>query len=341
MHEHAAFSQETQDQVFLGHDRWYAQHSVPATICTQQFAGWNFSSSSVECLVITANATLNLLANGRSTLEKLGCSELDWCRHRKICVGRKFQTRPRANHCVVPATDGNPGQLGLRQRDRLRESAECEAEDVGSPEEQAARRDGRRQLVIGKHFVRDDGGIVFPAERGDRFEFGRVDELARWIVGAHEQHGARSGAECPLDAPDVDGPGCVVLELVRNGHHRIEARQVIEQRIARMRNQHLVAGSAQQFEQQRIGFARTRCQRNSIDRGRQSSPFEISHHRLTGLEYSQRFGRVDQTARVTERRKQIVRIRKAGTRGIRRREIEDRLIPPSHARPALPRGGCV
>ena len=72
---------------------------------------------------------------------------------------------------------------------------------------------------------------------------GRAGELPRRIVGADEQHRPGLLAESALDAPDIDGPFRVVLELVRDRRHGVKPGEVIEQRVARPRNEDFIAGA--------------------------------------------------------------------------------------------------
>ena len=80
------------------------------------------------------------------------------------------------------------------------------------------------------------------------------------------------------DRVDVDPPRAVILERVRNRRHRFERGQVLEQRIARVRHQHRVAGIAQQLEQQCVGFAGARRQRHAIGGDHDAAPAEVGSH---------------------------------------------------------------
>ena len=62
----------------------------------------------------------------------------------------------------------------------------------------------------------------------------------------------------------------VRVEIVGARRHLLEARQVVEQRIARPRDQHLVAGIGKQLEQAAVRLARA---------GRQRDPFRCDTSR--------------------------------------------------------------
>ena len=111
--------------------------------------------------------------------------------------------------------------------------------------------------------------------------------------------------------------------------HEIETRQVIEQRIARPRHEHLVAGVGQQLEQQRVRLARARGQHDALGR-RRRRPGARSRRRRPARASSdaERLRRRSAAPRaIGERREQIGRIVEARARRIRLGEIDERLVP--------------
>ena len=94
---------------------------------------------------------------------------------------------------------------------------------------------------------------------------------------------ARARRDRALDAGEVDRPATVHVEIVgRAVATQIEARQMIEQRIARPRHQHLVAGVRQQLEQQRVAVAGAGGQHDALGRARSNAlPRVVGRDRAT------------------------------------------------------------
>ena len=112
------------------------------------------------------------------------------------------------------------------------------------------------------------------------------------------------------------------VEIVGARDDEIELAQRIEQRVARTRDEHLVAGVREELEEHRIGVAGARRHDDAIGRDVESLPRVIARDRVARLGQAERRRRIDEPARIGERRQQVRRIVEAGTRRIRFREID-------------------
>ena len=63
---------------------------------------------------------------------------------------------------------------------------------------------------------------------------------------------------------DVDEPAAVIAQRIGRQAHALERGELIEQRIARRRHEHVVAGIAEQLEQPGVGLRRRRRQRDAL-----------------------------------------------------------------------------
>ena len=109
----------------------------------------------------------------------------------------------------------------------------------------AARR-ARLELVVGEHFVGDDRDAARPrrSPRADRARRAVTNEPVG-LFGLTTSTRARPRRQRALDAGEVDRPARRGSRGRRDARvDQIEPRQVIEQRIARPRHEHLVAGVA-------------------------------------------------------------------------------------------------
>ena len=149
-----------------------------------------------------------------------------------------------------------------RPTDFDRPPSENASTSLRSSTRPAARRAPRRQLVVGKDLIRHERQIVGRRKFCKALDLVRLDERAGRIVGRHDQNRARARRDRSLERFEVDAPSRVGVEIVGTGRHPIEAGQMIEQRITRPRDEHLVAGIGQELEEASIGLARARRQRD-------------------------------------------------------------------------------
>ena len=80
-------------------------------------------------------------------------------------------------------------------------------------------------------------------------------EVASGIIGVHDDDGPGARGDAAAQRLEVEVPAMIVEKLVGNQPHIIQLGQKVEQRIARLANQHLVAGIAEQPEEKAVGLA--------------------------------------------------------------------------------------
>ena len=87
---------------------------------------------------------------------------------------------------------------------------------------------------------------------------------ARRISGMDEQDGACTGAHFFFHGARVEVPRSVIRQRIGNGFDIVEGQKVVEQGVARSRDEHLVSGIQEQFEDERVGFTRTGRQKDVV-----------------------------------------------------------------------------
>ena len=180
------------------------------------------------------------------------------------------------------------------------------------------------ELVVRKHLVGNDRHVAPGTEvsqpcvvLGGHIRSGRV-------VRGDDENRARPRRDGPFDRREVDAPPRVQFEIVGAGRHQFESREVLEQRIAGARHQHLVFGVGQQLEQQRVRFARARRQHDALGRHHEAAALVVRRDRTPRVHQPERRRRVRQATRIGQRREQIGGIREAGARRIRFGQVDER-----------------
>ena len=186
------------------------------------------------------------------------------------------------------------------------------------------RRRGAVDPVIGEHFIANQRNISGRGDLAQQREIIAVQERPGRIVRRHHQDRAHAIAHRAPHRVDVDAPRAVIFEPVRNGVNRLEPRQVLEQRIAWMRHQDLIAGIAQQLEQQRVGLAGARGERHPVGGNDDAAAAEVGGHGGAGRPHAQRLRIVLERARIRERQQEIRRIGEAHTGRVRFGQVRDR-----------------
>jgi hypothetical protein len=140
-----------------------------------------------------------------------------------------------ANEPLGPS-DGRPRQFHLWQAGELRQPAQTEREHIAGFEGGARATRIFRQPVRREYFV----GYDREAELGHRAELVTLQERARRIVGADDQHGSRARRARGAQRFQVDVPCAIVGQPVAAKLHAFERGQLLEQWVARPRHEHLV-----------------------------------------------------------------------------------------------------
>src|SRR4029453_15935840 len=110
--------------------------------------------------------------------------------------------------------------------------------------------DARDELVVCKYLVGHYRHPGRSASVGKAVELTGRHEVSGRIVRTGDENGPRPRGDRVLDAREVERPRTLILERVGNHVDRLETRQMLEERIARSGDKHLLARIAEQLEQQ-------------------------------------------------------------------------------------------
>ena len=106
----------------------------------------------------------------------------------------------------------------------------------------------RFEIVIIEHFVGDDGHPMLTAQLHYRLAFRRLDIRAGGIVGVDEYQRTDTSTmftfQCLAELGDINVPGAVESLLVFNRIDAFETCDGFDERIARLRREHGIAGIA-------------------------------------------------------------------------------------------------
>jgi hypothetical protein len=145
------------------------------------------------------------------------------------------------------------------------------------------------------------------------------------IVRADGEHGARRVGPRLIDTALIELPAPVIRQQVRTRHHTIEACQMLEQRIARRRDEHVVSGGrAEKLEEHRVGFARTRRQHDSIVSNTDSTSGVVVRDGAARPPQAERLRSIAKAIGPGENAEQVARVFDTDRSRIRYREIEQR-----------------
>ena len=278
-------------------------------------------------------AHLNLAPHCRSAIEEPRRGQLHRSGHGQIGIANQLETFERRLHQRRRTGRGDPSELHLRQADHLRQPAQRKRQHIVAPQRAGRTTAGAAlEIVVGKHFIADDGDVSRRAPRREPVQLGLGGDRAGRVVRTDDQERTGAGTGGPLDAGQVDGPRAVAGEVVVAGHEQIHLRQVVEERIARARHEHFIALVAEQLEQQRIRLAGAGRQGDAIRRHRHALSGVLARHRLARGRSSEGARLVRQCAQVGERLDEVGRIGQGGLRRIRERQIEDRPSRRPHRR---------
>ena len=112
-----------------------------------------------------------------------------------------------------------------------------------------------REPVVKKHLVHDQRQVVLAAERLDRNPVRMAREVTCGIVRVDDDHSLAAGGEAAAECLQVQMPAVIVDKRIGDQPHIIELGQEIEERVAGLADQHLVAGIAEQAEEETVGLA--------------------------------------------------------------------------------------
>ena len=178
--------------------------------------------------------------------------------HRKKRVRDHLQPRHRLPHPHLRPKASQPPNLHLRQRQHLADSRNHKLQARVIPRGKRLHRP--LQPVIQKHLIHNQRQPMPRTQLLQLHALGSRRRMPGRIVRMNQHHRPRPRPDPLLQLGKVDPPAKVVKQRVIPQRHMVERRQKIEQRIARLRYQHLVARVAQQPKQKAISLACTRSQ---------------------------------------------------------------------------------
>ena len=217
----------------------------------------------------------------------------------------------------VRAGGDHPSEFQLRQAQALRQAAQAERQGLALGQHGGRPRQFGIEHVFGEHFVADEREAVGAAVHRQRIQFGAFQVRPCRVVRVHHDDGARTVGRRTPQAVDVERPRPVVLEVVRARPHRVQRGQVLEERVARRRHEHLVAGIAEQFEQDRVRLARAGGQHDAVARHAHAAAAEVPHDRVARRRHAERLGRVGEAGWARQRLEQADGIVDAHARRVR------------------------
>jgi hypothetical protein len=200
--------------------------------------------------VVARDAIANLCADRGAVREQRRQRLLHGRRDRQVGVADQLEAIEGRLHEIVGTGRDDPAQLQLRQAEAFRQAAEPECQGLALREDGARARQVRIEHVLGKDLVANEGQSMSLAMRRQRIQFGTFQVRAGRVVGVDDDHGTRPLGRRAFESVNVQGPFPVVIEAVRPHLDGVEGRQVLEERVARHRHEHLVAGIAQQLEEE-------------------------------------------------------------------------------------------
>ncbi len=240
------------------------------------------SSAAAACTGVETERYVSQTSSSRSSATPTSASGPATAIHPSFTCGSPadFDSPPSEKTSTSRRSSGRPAaRRGARRRARSRRTPRRR-----SPPRRARPRSARPRSSSSA-FTNDPVGL-----------FGLTSRMARVRV-----------ADVALETVEIDRPRAVVVEVVRPGRHRVEPRQVVEQRIARPRHQHLVARIGQQLEEQRVRLARAGGEDDAIGGSGDAAPRVVGGDGLPRLRQAERLRLVLQPARVGQRRQQIRR----------------------------------
>ena len=182
----------------------------------------------------------------------------------------------------VRSLERDPSELHLWQADALRQPAEPAQQAAGGTAKARGSTNGAAQRVVAEHLVEDQRGARVAQRPRQLIRVGVAERPSRSDCWDSRRGRRGSRASTPRSTSvEIDRPPAVILQRVAPLSHAVEARQVIEERIAGDRRQHAgTAGLAQELEEHRIRFTGAGRQHDPIRVDRQTAPGVVRRDRL-------------------------------------------------------------
>ena len=266
MHDHLVALQQIEDQGLLAVAGGHPDDGRPATFRLEQGDRARTGGQRVaQRLKVLPDSTEDLLAHGPRFFEQGSRRQLDRRADRQIRVADQLESIECLGNERRRAFDRQPAQLHLRQPRRLGQPTEAEQE-TGRRRERGRLHYRIAKRIIDEHLVDNQRGVPLGTATGQQRGIGGRQTRSGRIVRRNRQDGAGPVGPLTIDLVRGNGPFAVILERVAALLDAVEAGEVIEQRIARHRGQHVrPCRIAQELEEQRVGLAGA-CRQHDLDR---------------------------------------------------------------------------
>ena len=142
---------------------------------------------------------------------------------------------------------------------------------------------------------------MFRADFLQNRPLGRLGVVPGWIIGVDQRNRARPRGNPLPQRRRVQMPAIVVKERVRDQPNIVQIGEKIEERIARLRNQHLVPRIAKQPKKVAVSLAGAGCQEEVLRIDRGSMPGIVAGHGFPRLQQAFRIRIVVQRRRGLQR----------------------------------------
>jgi len=320
--------EELEHERFLAARGRNAKHGRPAAVRRQDVHDRRGAGQAAQRGVVAADAREDGVAHRPGAAQERARGDLHRRRDREVGVGDQLEPLERLRHHIVRPVERDPSQLDLRQPRALRQPAETR-------DETARRAQGRRlderiaERIVPEHLVHDQRRVALGASRRQLIGIGSGQHRARRVVRTDGEHRARVAAPYAIERRRIDRPRAVILERITPLADAVEAGEMIEQRIAGRRRQHVgPSGIAEQLEEDGVRFTGARCEHDPFPIDREAAPRVGVGDGSARVFQPERFRTVHERGGIGERVQQIGGIRDAGARRVRDREIEQRPARP-------------
>ena len=256
MHQDFFALEQVERKRLLGANRRHSNDERPPAFNWQQRTGGVLSAHLPGARQVCRHTPANLISDDVPSNEERGGRSLNRRADRQKCIGDDLERGEGARALRGRPAHDCPPELDLREPQRLRSAAQGEREDV-EVHDALGRRIADIQWVVGKYFVGYDGPAARSTDGGQTLRFFSGDVRPGGVVRRNEQQRPHVRGR-RHHGIEVDLPSPVVAEAIRRRIDGLQPRQMLEERVTWLRDEHAFAGIAEQLEQPAVRFARTR-----------------------------------------------------------------------------------
>jgi hypothetical protein len=109
--------------------------------------------------------------------------------------------------------------------------------------------------IVQEDLVHDEREVMPTADIFEPFAFRAPGGMAGGVIGVNEENGTGSRGDALLESREVDPPAVVIEEGIGLEVDVLEIGEVVEEGIAGLGNEDLVAGIAEEAEEVSVGLA--------------------------------------------------------------------------------------